>query len=731
VQRHTHKETVLDLLDDYPPVSRGRYIYDLETNGLLEAVSKVHCAVIFDLDTRELIGFRPHEIGKFLELYQKATLLIGHNIIGYDAQVILKLYGITPNANCVQIDTLSLARLIFSDVKQQDFKWAKAWKAYRQKCEWWLADEKARVADQWGEDTAESWDYGEPPFKAPKEFPGQFCGAHSLEAWGYRLGEEKKGDYSKEMKAKGLDPWESFNEAMYEYMLQDARVNRVLYEHLCDQPGYSEQAVLLEMACQDLVCRMERNGWPFNREAAEDLLQRLTQRRYELNRQLQEAFPPLDVRLPDFIPKRSNRTKGWVAGVPVEKWETITFNPASRDHIAERLTRKYQWEPKEYTDAGSPKLDDDVLKALPYPEAAALAEYFMIQKRIGQLAEGAQAWLRSVSKKGKIHGRYNSNGAVTGRATHSSPNIGQVPGVASEYGWDCRALFTVLPGWTQLGADQSGLELRCLGSYLSVFDGGEYRKIVLYGDVHWENAKALFGLPAGTIRDEENHPEHKVYRNAAKTFIYAFLYGSGPENLGALIGVSKEERRAWLKCPKHLAALKKIQATALARKKPVPTGMALAHIYKGMLLTDAFLDAMPAFKKLLKVVKKAAKKGYLKGLDGRHIPVRSEHAALNSLLQGAGAIICKSWITLAEQRLIAAGFKPSQGINQEWAKDADFVFMGWVHDEIQVAVRNPDHVAEISRIIIQAGREAGDCFKSWDCPLDVDVKVGTDWATCH
>lgn len=721
----------MDLLDDTPPISLGRYIYDLETNGLLESVSKVHCAVIYDIDTRELIGFRPHELGKFLELYQKATLLIGHNIIGFDAQVIRKLYGITPSATCRQIDTLPLARLLFSDVKQQDFKWAKAWKAYKQKCEWWLADERERVAQQWGEDTAETWEYGKPPFKKPKEFPGQYCGLHSLEAWGYRLGEEKKGDYSKEMKAKGLDPWESFNEAMYEYMLQDARVNRVLYEHLIAQPGYSDQAVWLEMACQDLVCRVERNGWPFDLAAAEDLLIDLQQRRFDLNRELQAAFPPWDIRLPDFIPKRNNKTKGWIAGVPVEKWETVTFNPGSREHIADRLTAKYQWQPKEYTDSGSAKLDDDVLVTLPYPEAKPLAEYFMIQKRIGQIAEGKQGWLRSVTKKGKVHGRYNSNGTVTGRMAHSSPNIGQVPSVASPYGRECRALFTVLPGWTQLGADQSGLELRCLGSYLSVFDGGAYREIVLHGDVHWENAKALFGLPADTKRDEENNPEHKRYRNTAKTFIYAFLYGSGPENLGSLVGVTQEERKAWLACPKHVAALRKIQATAKARKKPIPKGAQLANIYKGMLLTEAFLKALPAFKKLLKVVKKAAKKGYLKLLDGRHVPVRSEHAALNSLLQAAGAIICKTWFTLVEQRLAEAGFKVSQGLGGDWDKDADFVILGLIHDEAQFAVRNPAHIEAISEIIIQAGRDAGKPYAGWNCPLDVEVKAGRHWADCH
>ncbi len=491
----------MDLLN--PPVSQGRYVFDLETNGLLAEVSRVHCAVLYDIDTDEIRGFRPHELGDFLTIYRKATMLIGHNIIGFDIPVIGKLYRMTPAADCELIDTLPLARLIYSDIKQTDFPLAKAWKKFKE------------ARDQW------ETSYPDSPFKGrqPKEFPGQFVGAHSLEAWGYRLGHEKKGDYSKEMKAKGLDPWAEFNEDMYEYMLQDARVNVGLYRHLVEQEGYSDLAVSLEMDCQALVCRMERNGWPLDIKAAQELYAKLCQRRHELEKDLVDAFPPWRVRLEDFVPKRNNKTKGYIAGVPVERWETREFNPASRDHIADRLTDKYGWKPTEFTDGGQAKIDDEVLQRLPFPEAKLLAEYFMIQKRLGQLGEGAQAWLKQVSKKGRIHARYNSNGALTGRATHSNPNIAQVPSVGAQYGWDCRVLFHVPAGWTQLGADQSGLELRCLGSFMAAFDGGKYIDIVLHGDIHWQNAKALFGLPDDTIRDEENNPQHKKMRGVAKTFI--------------------------------------------------------------------------------------------------------------------------------------------------------------------------------------------------------------------
>lgn len=719
----------MDLLN--PPKSRGRYVFDLETNGLLAEVSRVHCAVIYDIDTDELIGFRPNELPKFLIRYRQATMLVGHNIIGFDCQVIAKLYGFYPNPDCILEDTLPLARLLYADVKQEDFPKAKAWKKYKQAVDEWLKGQREAVADQWGEEVVDDWDYGAPPFKAPKEFPGQFVGSHSLEAWGYRLGHEKKGDYSKEMKAKGLDPWAEFNEAMYEYMLQDARVNVGLWRHLIGLEGYSPAAVALEMACQDLVCRMERNGWPLNVVKAQELYMKLCQRRSELEKELVAAFPPWEVRLEDFIPKRDNKTRGYKAGVPVERWETREFNPASRDHIADRLIAKYGWKPTEYTEGGSAKVDDEVLQRLPYPEAKVLAEYFTVQKRLGQLGEGNQAWLKQVTKKGRIHARYNSNGALTGRATHSNPNIAQVPSVGAEYGWDCRSLFHVPKGWTQLGADQSGLELRCLGSFMYAFDKGRYIEVVLHGDIHWENAKALYGLPDDTVRDEEGNPSHKKMRGVAKTFIYAFLYGAGPEKLGSITGVTPEEAKLWLTDETHRANLHAIINRFKKRKMPVPSKARLLLIYKGEQLTASFLKKFPALKRLLKVVKGTAKdKGWLKGLDGRKLPIRSEHAALNTLLQSAGAVICKSWITMAEKALRDAGLKLSEALHGDWDAGADVVFLGWIHDELQVAVRNGLE-EKVSAILIECGRRAGDPFASWRCPTDVEVKAGSNWAECH
>ena len=94
---------------------------------------------------------------------------------------------------------------------------------------------------------------------------------------------------------------------------------------------------------------------------------------------------------------------------------------------------------------GKPKVDETVLEKLKYPEAKILSEHFLIEKRIAQLAVGAQAWLKQ-EVKGRIHGNCNTNSTVTGRASHTHPNLGQVPSVVKPFGKECRQLFRATPG---------------------------------------------------------------------------------------------------------------------------------------------------------------------------------------------------------------------------------------------------------------------------------------------
>ena len=296
----------------------------------------------------------------------------------------------------------------------------------------------------------------------------------------------------------------------------------------------------------------------------------------------------------------------------------------------------------------------------------------MLQKRIGQLAEGDQAWLKQV-RKGRIHGSVNPNGAVTGRATHSFPNIAQVPSSGAEYGKECRELFIVPSGWVLMGSDASGLELRCLGHYMAKYDGGAYIREILEGDIHTANQKAA-GLEQ---------------RSQAKTFIYAFLYGAGDVKIGSIV--------------------QPLASEAKQRKL-------------GKALKEKFLANTPALLKLRNYVAKAAKKGWLKGLDGRKVYVRSAHAALNTLLQSAGALICKLWICEVERLALEAGLRHG------W--DGDFAFCAWVHDEIQVACRTREIAEQMGAISKAAMKEAERIF-AFRCPLDAEFSIGSSWAETH
>lgn len=591
-------------------------IFDLETDGLLDTVSKIHCLVIKDTDTDEVFTYRsgfPYELEEGIDHLLSGSLVVGHNVIKYDIPVIEKLYKVSFDQAKV-FDTLVATRVIWAAIRETD-----------------------SVRIQKG------------------ILPGKLFGSHSLAAWGYRM-KNYKGDYD--------GGWETFTQEMLDYCVQDVQVTADLYSRILKK-NYSSQCLELEHKLAWLMAKQERNGFHFDTVSAAKLYAKLVSRRSEIEADLIATFGEWQVRLPDFIPARDNKTKGYIKGVPVPRYKTVMFNPSSRDHIADRLQKLYGWKPEELTEGGKPKIDEVVLSKLSYEPCAALSEYLMVQKRISQLAEGDQAWMKC-EKQGKIHGSINTNGAVTGRATHSYPNISQVPSSGSPYGHDCRGLFTVPKGWTLVGADASGLELRCLAHFMAEWDGGKYAEILLGGDIHTENQKAA-GLET---------------RNQAKTFIYAFLYGAGDAKIGSIVGGNAGD---------------------------------------GKRLKSKFLRSLPALGRLVDSVKQAATKGNITGLDGRDIYIRSAHASLNSLLQGAGAVVCKQWLVLLEEQL-QSKFKHG------W--DGDYCFCAWSHDEVQIACRTPEIAQQVAELATDCVRQAGEHF-NFRCPLAGEYKIGTTWADTH
>ncbi|MDX2086057.1 MAG: DNA polymerase [Candidatus Melainabacteria bacterium] len=595
-----------------------RYIFDIETDGLLDELTCIHSLVLLNIDTGEMLSCPPDKyafvmtIEEGLRELMNADLIVGHNIIKFDIPAIQKLYPWFQPKGAVR-DTIVCTRLIYTNLKERDF-------AYRNK---------------------------------HPEFPTKLIGKHALEAWGHRLG-EYKGDF------KG--PWTNWSEEMQSYCEQDTRVTYRLWSKL-QAKNYSEQAIQLEHDFAQILFKQEQRGFHFDTEAGRKLYAELCKKRLDLEEQLKAIFPAWEERTP-FTPKVNNAKRGYQKGVTIDKVKVVEFNPNSRDHIANRLQMLRGWKPSEFTEDGKPKVDETVLEKLDWPEAKLLAEYLMIQKRIGQLAEGAQAWLK-LEQNGRIHGQVVTNGAVTGRCTHKYPNITQVPAKGVPYGVECRSLFQPSPGFVLLGCDASGLELRCLAHYMSKYDGGEYTKALLEGDIHTTNQLAA-GLQT---------------REQAKRFIYAFLYGAGDTKLGTVIGAGAAE---------------------------------------GGKLRRRFLRQTPALKRLKEDISlKVQAQGYLKGLDGRHLHIRSEHSALNTLLQSAGALLVKQATVFLYQELSERGYA--------WGRD--WVQVAHVHDELQLEVK-PELAETIGQIAVRCFERAGEHF-NFRCPITGEYRVGTSWAETH
>lgn len=511
---------------------------------------------------------------------------------------------------------------------------------------------------------------------------------HSLDAWGQRTGTLKgsyKGDY------------QTFDDEFAAYAAQDIAAGRALWNRVKHTLEWGESAAL-EHEVAWWIIRQERNGFAFNRDAAVTLEADLRGELAALEEKLRGTFPPFQRSL-TFTPKVNNSKRGYTKGVPFVKRWTEAFNPASRAHIAEAL-QALGWKPTEFGANGVATVDEKTLAGLSYPEAKTLAEYFKVLKRLGQLSDGKQGWLKVVKPDGRIYGRVNPNGARTGRMSHFSPNVAQ-----ADKDPRMRGLWTVRPGRKLVGCDAEGLEARMLGHYLARWDGGAFSQRVVAGskddrtDVHSVNLKALVDhrlLPPAAWGDKDGF---KAGRDGAKTILYALIYGAGDWKLGETL---KE-------CLRDVAT-----KTGQKFRMALPPSKEL-----GRLVRKALSRAMVGIDKLEAAVKAAVKsRGYLIGLDGRHIPNKSEHAALNTLLQGGGAIVMKKALAIfCTQHGGHHGFT--------WALCAN------VHDEVQMEVDDrgtlPTLLGEdFARCIRDAGVELG-----VRCPLAGSFDVGTTWAETH
>jgi hypothetical protein len=423
------------------------YVFDIETDGLYDQASKVHCIVLYDINGGTTMSFDPGSIDSALEHLSRADVLIGHNICFYDIPVLKKLFpDIQINARI--IDTLICTRLI------------------------------------WPKEVLYELDTEQYP-----QVPKNLRGSASLKAWGWRLATHKIE----------FKDFTEYSQEMLDYCVQDVAVTSSLWQLISAQ-SYPESSLLLEHEFAFAINRQIRSGVPFDLDAALDLVDELRTKETQLEAKLKEIFPPIKHEHV-FVPKVNNSKRGYVKGKPFTKVSYEEFNPGSRDQIAKRLGSKYGWKSERFTEKGNPVVDDDVLEKLPYPEAKALAEYMLVKKRLGQIASGNNAWIKLYNNDtGRIHGDVITNGCITGRCSHRNPNTGQVPASYSPYGKECRSLFTPPDGWDLIGIDAKALELRCLAGYLAIWDNGEYARLVTDEtiDIHTYNQKQ-FGVETRDI----------------------------------------------------------------------------------------------------------------------------------------------------------------------------------------------------------------------------------------
>ena len=539
-------------------------VFDIETSAIsnfdtLLGLKEIHCIALSTNGEKA----RLVPIEEALEELRVADVIVGHNIQNFDIRAIQRLHPNWEPEGLVR-DTLIMCRMLWPDIQNEDWQ--------------------------------------------NPDFPRFLAGRHSLKAWGYRLG-ILKGDFGE------TNDWSVYTDEMGAYCVQDVDVTAALWKKIeAEESPPHPTDVEHEFAA--ILSQQERNGFAFDGEGARKLHSSLLVIKDDIERKMQSVFPPQIVVMKtpvDYIdPLTDDRYKRkGKAPADVRKrlingelrTKEIPFNPGSRKQIADAFREKYDWVPTSFTPDGRPKMNEKVLSSISFPEAKLMSRYLTVIKRLGQISDGREAWLKA-EKGGRIHGRINPCGAVTSRCTHSRPNMAQVPRVGAEWGSECRALFVAPSGFSLVGVDASGLELRCLAHYTHPFDKGRYSKEILEGDIHTVNQKAA-GL------DD---------RDQAKTFIYALCYGAGDERIGAITGGGRSAgKRLKSQFYRKIPALKKIQDGVLHRLKT---------------------------------------QDYLTGIDGRKLKIRSKHSALNTLLQSAGAIAMKEATCILHRKISSRGWGP-------------------------------------------------------------------------
>ena len=608
-------------------------IFDLEGNGLLETITRLHCIVISELGKDHVYEYGPEQITEALAHLARADTLIGHNIQSYDLPVLRKLCEWAPRPACRIVDTLIAGRLILPHLAKIDSEVA------------------ARAKDA--------------------AF-GQIYGKYALEAWGVRLGIAKIG--------VEIDNFAEWSPEVQARCVSDVIVCKGLWQ-LLQPDGYPRAALELEHNVSAICDRITTDGVPFDTAAAEQLRKCWKTRRSELEAQLRNQFPTVK-------------------------------NLNSRVQIGALLEAR-GWQPEQRTEKTKrPVIDDAVLETLPaiYPEFDGLAEHYILGRRLGQLANGKQAWISNVHTDGRLHGGLIHIGTPHSRAKHLQPNMAQVPNhkKGAPFAAECRALFRHPNNWVFVTCDQSNLQDRGFAHYLAAHDGGAYAQTFAAGiDQHWQTAIALGLIPQETARNKSGKV-HTTIREGAKTFRYAFLFGAGGLRIGQIIAHTVRAVMA-------IAPGSTLCAQFWAGNKH-PSEAVLRQT--GRRIFNRFITATPGLRKLrANLSAEHRRRGWVEGLDGRRIPTEADYKSLNRIVTASEAVICKRWLIDVYAELCE---------RFHYGPDGDAHLVLWIHDELVVCCK-PAIADLVGELLVRHARKAGEPY-GFRVPLDADFKIGRDWA---
>ncbi len=592
-----------------------KIVIDIEADGLLIAAKNVWCVVIQNLDDGNIDTFRPEDEDfavTISEYFNDAEAIIGHNIMMYDLPLLKKLYGINYNPSKV-IDTQLISRVLEPDREN----------------------------------------------------------GHSLKAWGIRLGNVKSDftDFTK------------YTEEMLEYCIQDVKVTSSLYKFITSDINLSDKYITLEHEFAYIISQQILAGFGFDVEGAEKLYSELVIEYDNIKSELASIMPKIanknhynTVVKKNALISENSESYTYSAGgkVKTKEFTYIEPNPTSRQQLAAWLISK-GWKPKSFTETGLPEVNEKTLADFATIESTKAVRMLRLQKQLGMLKDGQSGWIKCYHQQGtgRIHGDVITNGANTGRCTHSNPNVSQV----DKKDLRMRALWIPREQWHLVGIDAASLELRVLAHYLSYYDDGLFATLVSTGDVHTHNQQT-FGLQK---------------RDSAKTMIYALIYGAGDKKLGTIamsdIGVVERDEAKLIKA--------------------------------GRVLRQRVIDDFSGYKELLEDVKNIFKsRGFLVGLDKRPLHPRKEYSALNLLIQSGGAIIMKqaqvNSLKLFKDNNLQLGI--------------DYNYVGSIHDEAQIEVKaNPDLIGEL---FVRAIENTKQDF-NLKCDMAGEYKVGKNWSLTH